>query len=111
MNKALKTLFYILCVSVLLFGFGSCKSQPEPKPEPKPEPVKPIEPEKNEDQEKATRLLDELAKVRAEAVKVRADTVYPVQFKSADDTAAEARNGYEANNFAAAQERAQRAIT
>ena len=54
-----------------------------------------IDPEKNEDQEKATRLLDELAKVRAEAVKVRADTVYPVQFKSADDTAAEARNGYE----------------
>ena len=111
MNKTLKTLFYILCVSVLLFGFGACKSQPEPKPEPKPEPVKPVEPEKNEEQEKIARLLNEMAKVRAEAVKAKADTAYPAQFKSADDTAAEARSGYEANNFAAAQEKAQRAIT
>jgi len=55
--------------------------------------------------------LDELAKVRAEAVKVEADTAYPAEFKSADDTAAEAKSGYEANNFAAAQEKAQRAIT
>jgi len=111
MNKTLKTLFYILCVSVLLFGFGACKSQPEPKPTPKPEPVKPAGPVKNEEQEKATRLLDELAKVRAEAVKLKADAAYPVQFKSADDTAAEAKSGYEANNFAVAQEKAQRAIT
>ena len=111
MNKTLKTLFYIFCVSVLLFGFGACKSQPKPKPEPKPEPVKPAEPEKNEEQEKTARLLDELAKVRAEAVKVEADTAYPAEFKSADDTAAEAKSGYEANNFAAAQEKAQRAIT
>ena len=67
MNKTLKTLFYILCVSVLLFGFGSCKSKPEPKPESKPEPVKPAEPEKNEEQEKTAQLFDEVAKVRAEA--------------------------------------------
>ena len=92
MNKTLKTLFYILCVSVLLFGFGACKSQPKPRPEPKPEPVKPAEPEKNEEQEKTARLLEELAKVRAEAVKVKADAAYPVQFKSADDTAAEAKS-------------------
>lgn len=110
MNKTLKTLFYILCVSVLLFGFGACKSQPAPKPEPKPEPVKPAEPEKNEEQEKTARLLDELAKVRTEAVKVKADTAYPAQFKSADDTAAEARAGYDTNNFTAAQAKAERAI-
>ena len=111
MNKTLKTLFYIFCVSVLLFGFGACKSQPKPKPEPKPEPVKPAEPEKTEEQEKAARLLDEVAKVRAEAVEVKADTAYPVEFKSADDKAAEAKSGYESNNFAAAQEKAQKAIT
>lgn len=110
MNKTLKTLFYILCVSVLLFGFGACKSQPEPKPEPKPEPVKTVEPEKNEEQEKIARLLDEMEKVRAEAVKAKADTAYPAQFKSADDTAAEARKQYESNNLAEAQEKAQRAI-
>ncbi|MGI5074312.1 hypothetical protein E4N71_02435 [Treponema vincentii] len=111
MSKTLKTLLYILCVSALLVGFGACKSQPEPKPEPKPEPVIPAEPEKNEEQEKAARLLDELTKVRAEAIKVKANTAYPVQFKSADDTAAAARSGYESNNFADAQAKAQRAIT
>ena len=110
MNKTLKTLLYILCVSALLFGFGACKSQPEPKPEPKPEPIKPAEPVTNEEQEKAARLLEEIAKVRAEAMKVKADTAYPDQFKSADDTAAEAKQGYESNNFAVAQEKAQRAI-
>ncbi len=111
MNKTLKTLFYILCVSVLLFGFGSCKSKPEPKPESKPEPVKPAEPEKNEEQEKTAQLFDEVAKVRAEAVKVKADTAYPAQFKSADDTAAEAKKDYDANNFDSAQGKAQKAIT
>ena len=110
MNKTLKTLFYILCVSALLFGFAACKSQPEPKPEPKPEPVIPAESEKNEEQEKAARLLDELTKVRTEAVKIKADKAYPTEFKSADDTAAEARKSYESNNFEATQTKTQRAI-
>ena len=107
MNKTLKTLFYIFCVSVLLFGVGACKSQPEPKPE----PVMPAAPERNEEQEKSARLLDELAKVRAEALEVKADAAYPVEFKSADDTASEAREKHESNNFSAAQEKTQRAIT
>ena len=98
MNKTLKTLFYILGVSVLLFGFGACASN-KPKPEQKPESVKPADSEKNEEQVKTARLLDEMAKARAEAVNVKADTTYPTQFKSADDTAAEARKSYESNNL------------
>ena len=108
MNKTLKTLFYILGVCVLLFGFGACASN-KPKPEQKPESVKPADSEKNEEQVKTARLLDEMAKARAEAVNVKADTTYPTQFKSADDTAAEARKSYESNNLAEAQEKAQRA--
>lgn len=116
MNKTLKSLFCILCVSVLLFGFGACKSQPDPQPDPKPEAVEPVEPEmptepeKNEEEEKAARLLNELAKVRAEAIKAKADKAYSVQFKSADDTAAEAKRDYESNSFEAAQTKAQKAI-
>ena len=52
MTKTLKTLCYIFCVSVLLFGFGACASKPAPKPEPKPEPAKPIEPVKPAEPEK-----------------------------------------------------------
>lgn len=111
MSKTPKTLLYILCVCAVLFGFGACKSKPEPKPESKPEPVKPVEPVKSEEQEKVAQLLDEVAKARAAAVKVKADTAYPAQFKSADDTAAEAKKDYDANNFAAAQGKAQKAIT
>ena len=128
MTKTLKTLCYIFCVSVLLFGFGACASKPAPKPEPKPElakpiePVKPAEPEKpiepeepiepvkNENQEKAERLLDELAKARAEAIKAKADKAYPAQFKSADTTADSAKKSYESKNFTAAQTKAQKAI-
>jgi len=108
MNKTLKTLFYILGVCVLLFGFGACASN-KPKPEQKPESVKPADSEKNEEQVKTSRLLDEMAKARTEAVNVKADMTYPAQFKSADDTAAEARKSYESNNLAEAQEKAQRA--
>ena len=61
MNKTLKTLFYILGVCVLLFGFGACASN-KPKPEQKPESVKPADSEKNEEQVKTARLLDEMAK-------------------------------------------------
>lgn len=111
MSKTPKTLLYILCVCAVLFGFGACKSKPEPKPESKPEPVKPVEPVKSEEQEKVAQLLDEVAKARAAAVKVKADTAYPAQFKSADDTAAEAKKDYDANNFTAAQGKAQKAIT
>ena len=70
MNKTLKTLFYILGVCVLLFGFGACASN-KPKPEQKPESVKPADSEKNEEQVKTARLLDEMAKARAEAVNVK----------------------------------------
>lgn len=110
MNKTLKNYVYMLCVCTVLVGFGACKSQPQAKPESKPQPVQPAEPEKNEEQEKAGRLLDELAKVRAEAIQLRADTAYPVQFKSADDTAEEAKQGYAANNFASAQQKAHSAL-
>ena len=68
MNRTLKDILYMLCICTVLFGFGACKSQPEPKPEPKPEPVRPAEPTRNEEQENANRLLNELAKVRAQAV-------------------------------------------
>lgn len=110
MNKTLKILWYILCVSVLLFGFSSCVSKPDSKPAQKPDPVMPVEPENNEEKEKAARLLEELAKVRAEAVSLKADTMYPAQFQSADNTADEARKQYESNAIAAAQQSAQRAI-
>lgn len=110
MNKTLKTLFYILCVCSLLVGFGACASN-KPKPEQKPEPVKPAEPARTPEQEKTARLLDEMAKARAAAVSANADTAYPAQFKSAENTAAEARKDYESNNLAAAQEKAQKATT
>ena len=109
MNKVLKTLLYAICACVLLIGFEACKSDPDPKPEPKP--VKPAEPVKNGDQEKIMQLLSELEKVRSEAIELKADVAYPVEFKSADDTAANAKNKYEAGNFASAQEQSQKAIT
>lgn len=110
MNRTLKDILYMLCICTVLFGFGACKSQPEPKPEPKPEPVRPAEPTRNEEQENANRLLNELAKVRAQAVQLKADTAYPSEFAAADATAAAAKEGYESNNFAAAQEKAQIAL-
>lgn len=108
MKKTFKAFVYAFCVSVLLLGVSSCKSQPEPKPEPKPEPVEPIT---NEQQEQANRVLGELDKVRTEAVSVQADTAYPIQFKAADDTAANAKRDYEAKNFSASLEKAQKAVT
>lgn len=108
MNKTLKTLVHLLCVCSVLAVFSACKSQPEPHPE--PQPVQPAEPEVTEEQEHALKLLDELAKVRAQAVEINADTAYPAEFQSADAAAADARNRYEANDFSGAQEKAQRAI-
>ena len=110
MMRTLKSILYMLCICTVLFGFGACKSQPEPKPEPKPEPIRPAEPVRNEEQEKATQLLNEIAKVRAQAVQLKADTAYPSEFASADAMAAAAKEGYEANNFASAQEKAQTAL-
>lgn len=110
MNKTPKSILYMLCICAVLFGFGACKSQPEPKPEPKPEPVRPAEPERNEEQEKANQLLNELTKVRAQAVQLKADTAYPSEFASADKAAASAKEGYEADNFALAQEKAYTAL-
>lgn len=108
MNKTLKRLVQLLCVCSVLVVFGACKSQPEPQPE--PQPVQPAEPEITPEQENAVKLLDELTKVRAQAVEVNADKAYPAEFQSADTAADEARSCYEAKDFNGAQEKAQRAI-
>ncbi|MGP1431302.1 MAG: hypothetical protein ACTTJ4_03165 [Treponema sp.] len=108
MNKILKKIAYILCICSVLAVFGACKSQPEPQPE--PQPVQPAEPEITPEQENAVKLLDELTKVRAQAVEVNADKAYPAEFQSADTAADEARSCYEAKDFNGAQEKAQRAI-
>lgn len=111
MTKKMKAPWYILCACLFIGGLAACKSQPEPQPEPKPEPVKPVEPAKNEDQEKADKLFQELSKVRAEAIELKADAAYPAQFKAADDTAAAAKSAYEAKDFKGAHEKAETAIT
>lgn len=108
MNKTLKTLMYMLCVCSILAVFGACKSQPEPQPEPLP--VQPAEPEITEEQENALKLLDELTKVRSQAVEANADKAYPAEFQAADTAADRARHSYDAKNFNSAQEEAQRAI-
>lgn len=106
MNKALKKCLYMLCVCTILVGFGACKS----KPDSKPEMIKPAQPENSEGQETVARLLKELEKARSEAIEAKADKAYPAEFKSADDTATEAKQKYAANDFASAQAKAQKAI-